>query len=80
MLLRTYRAVDMEPEQWRHTCSTLSMPTSASAPFGHNALPMAATYGLAPLLPAMPTAEAFMRFLLGEGGPAVLRSYGFGAP
>ncbi len=43
-------------------------------------LEVAATYGLAQLLPATPAAEAFTRFLLGEGGQAVLRSYGFGAP
>jgi ABC-type molybdate transport system substrate-binding protein len=46
MLLRTYRAVGMEPEQWRQTCSTLSMPMSASAPSGHNAIPIAARAAL----------------------------------
>lgn len=43
-------------------------------------LDVAATYGLAVLKPATPAAEAFSRFLLGQSGQAVLRSYGFGSP
>ncbi|MDZ5461040.1 molybdate ABC transporter substrate-binding protein [Azohydromonas lata] len=43
-------------------------------------LEVAATYGLAVLQGATPAAEAFTRFLLGEGGQSVLRSWGFGPP
>jgi ABC-type molybdate transport system substrate-binding protein len=61
------------------TLATRENPALQVLPLPQN-LEVAATYGLAVLLPASPQAEGFAAFLRSPEGQAVLRGYGFNAP